>query len=358
MAKITNISIEKLIPCEDNPREILDEYSLVPSLRENGIQVPLLVMPIGDGNFRVAKGHRRLAAAKRIQTGSPEAFNAKFKQGLPCEVMSKDTSPVDFALALADHGESRTLSTDWELYMLCRLLTKAGLKREDVVKKMATVLNVAKPSRDADTIAKLNELLKIVEDAGDSPNRDSIRAEMEYEELCVKQHTSIIQRFQSIAKLPKIAEAAFQYTCTGVVPDGYTEEELPKLKGDKYKPLYSKKDGYLKDVENDMAEEHPLFNARFREMLEEQNTAKTGTTRKARSRKEVSKLRDGMESGIAKQILGFACNEPEHNEAQVRILDEKLQMLEWLEQEEPAEFKALAKRFAEWATAKAEALSE
>ena len=358
MAKIQNIDIDLLIPCEDNPREILDEYSLVPSIREQGIKVPLKVMDLGDGTYRIAKGHRRRAAAKRIQTGSPASFETHFKKGLPCEVMSKDTTPVEFALELADHGESRTLSTDWELYLLCRVLTRAGLKRDDVVKNMSTVLNVAKPSRDADTIAKMNELLKVVEDAGDTPDRDSIRAEMEYEELCIKQHTGIVQRFQSIAKLPAIAEASFQYACTGVVPDGYTKEELPKLKGDSYKSLYSKKDGYLKDCENGQSKDHPLFNARFAELLEKQTSKKEGTTRKARSRKEVKELHDGMESGIAKQILGFACNEPDHTESQVRVLDEKLQMLEWLEAEKPAEFKTLAKEFAQWVTAKTEALSE
>lgn len=355
MAKIQYIDIDKLQPCEENPREILDEYALVPSIREQGIKVPLVVLPLGDGNYKIARGHRRRAAAKRIQTGSPEVFAKRFPKGLPCEVLPKDTSPVDFALTVADHGESRGLTTDWELYMLCRLYTKAGLTRKDVVINMASLLNVAKPMRDADQLAKVNELLTIIRD-GDT--RESVRAELEYEELMIKQHTGIVQRFQSISKMPALAEAAFQYTCTGEVPDGYKAEELPKLKGDSYKKLYSKKDGYLKDVENGDTKDHPLFNARVKDMIEEQANKKSNPSRKSRSRKEVVEVKDGMDSGIAKTVLGFASNEPGVNEAQVRALDEKLCMLEWLESEKPKEFKALAAEYAKWATAKAEALAE
>lgn len=356
MGKVVYLKQEKLVPCVDNPREKLDEYSLVPSIREFGIKVPLLVMDNGDGTYTIAKGHRREKAARRIKDGNPKVYEARFPKGIPCEVMPKDTSPLDFALAVADHGESRTLTTDWELYMLARLLTKAGLNRQAVIIEMASLLNVAKPNRDAEWTATVNDLFKTIDDP-DADVRESVKAEMEYEKMVVTQHTGVIQRFQSIAKMPAKVEAAFQYTCTGVVPEGYKAEELPKLKGDTYKQLYVEKDGYLKDIKNGETEKFPLFEARWAELIEKQATAKSGTTRKSRSRKEVAATRDGMQSGIAKQILGYACNEADHTEAQVRVLDTKLQMLEWLESECADEFKELSKRYAKWASLKEEALS-
>lgn len=355
MPKIQNIAIEKLLPCEENPRIVLDEYALVPSIREQGIKVPLVVLPLPDGNYKIARGHRRRAAAWRIKTNSPDIYDLRFPNGLPCEVLSKDTTPAQFALIVADHGESRGLTNDVELYMLCSLFIKAGYKRNDIVINMATLLNVAKPMRDAEKLAKVNELLKTI-DTGSV--RDSVRAQIEFEEMMIAQHTGVIQRFQSIHAMPPIAEAGFRYACTNVVPDGFKAEELPKLKGDNYKLLYSEKDGYLKDVKNGQADTHPLFNARVAEMIEKQNSTKEGTTRKSRSRKEVVDVRDGMDSGIAKTMLGYASNEPGVTEAQVRALDEKLCMLEYLESEEPDLFKEIAKRYSKWATAKAEALSE
>jgi len=58
------IAVGKLTSHPGNVREDLDlTAQFCASIAENGVRVPLLITPDGDGGFRVIEGHRRLAAA-------------------------------------------------------------------------------------------------------------------------------------------------------------------------------------------------------------------------------------------------------------------------------------------------------
>lgn len=360
MPKVTYIDLEKIIPFEENPREKLEYRDLVPSIRERGLDKPLLVRqhPTMDGCVEIAQGHRRRGALGAIHDTAIESFKAHFPRGVPCIVMPKETTQQEFILAVADHGESRALTTDYELYMLAKLLFKAGCTRKDAIIKMASVLNTAKPFKKAELTARVNELTAKAEDES-ATVRDRAKAEVELEEIVVKARTGLMQRYYAIYELPEIVEAAYQFVCTGEKRDGYEDFKFPKrLTESQVKKLYSSKDGYLKDVDNGDAEKHPLFNERWEEYLKAAAKGKSEGARKSRSRKEVVETSGEMESGIAKTILDYAANESGVGVEKVRALDKDLQILEWLKTECSKEYKELEKRFEEWEKLRVEALSE
>jgi len=63
-AKFTWLSIEKLFPDPDNPRETILDRDLVTSIKKYGVLVPLEVWQ-GNSGYIISKGHRRWAAAKQ-----------------------------------------------------------------------------------------------------------------------------------------------------------------------------------------------------------------------------------------------------------------------------------------------------
>lgn len=60
---IESIPVRLIIPSRFRLREIGDVEGLAQSIRENGIVIPLEVIPLGD-NYQLVHGYRRLEAAK------------------------------------------------------------------------------------------------------------------------------------------------------------------------------------------------------------------------------------------------------------------------------------------------------
>lgn len=351
MAKITYILSNLIVPFAENPREKLEYRDLVPSIRERGLDKPLLVRihPTIKDHFEIAQGHRRFAALNAIEQTAVESFKAHFPKGIPCEVMSKDTTQQDFILAVADHGESRGLTTDYELYMLAKLLFKAGCTREGAILKMASVLNTAKPFKKPELTQKVNEYLRQMEDLT-LPVRDRAKAEVEYEDLVTKARTGLMQRYQAIFQMPEIVEATYQFVCTGVKRPGFEQVTMPaKFTESHIKKLYAEKDGYLRDVKNGDADGHPLFNERWNEVLKETNGETPADNRKSRARKEMIEAAEGMQSTVAKTILNFCANEAGVGVEKVKALDEALQMLDWLINVEKDKYEELLASFRTWA---------
>ena len=61
------VATDSLVPSPDMvKKEVGDTVELLDSIRENGILEPLVVRPIGSGNYQVIAGSRRFACAKEL----------------------------------------------------------------------------------------------------------------------------------------------------------------------------------------------------------------------------------------------------------------------------------------------------
>ena len=74
---VTDIPISNLRAFEGHPYKVLDNAEmdeLTESIRENGILSPLVVRPLGTGDYEVISGHRRLHAAEKAGLKKVPAF--------------------------------------------------------------------------------------------------------------------------------------------------------------------------------------------------------------------------------------------------------------------------------------------
>ena len=67
-SKVMNLKISQLHPFEGHPYKVLDDESmevLTESIRTQGVLTPLVVRPLGNEEYEVISGHRRLHACKK-----------------------------------------------------------------------------------------------------------------------------------------------------------------------------------------------------------------------------------------------------------------------------------------------------
>lgn len=351
--KQKNIKIENLVPFARNCRTATEHESLIPSIRETGLREPVIVKDNGDGTYTVARGHRRRLAILDISAMYPDAFAKHFGKGVTCLVMPKETLEKDFLLTVADHAENRGLTNDAELYLHCKLLADAGLTRRDIIIRMGSLLDTSKPPRSSDYASKLSALLDIIS-SDSATEHDKIKAEIRREDLWINAHTGVVQRWLSIRAMPEKVELAYIATYTGADMHDEKYGVLPKLPADSYKKLYREKDGYLLDMKQGNAK-LPNFEARWSELIADQQKPKTAV-KKARKRSEVVETANNAESGVIKNILGYAAGEKTADV--VQAIDAKLCLLEWLEVEKPDVFAELAKEYANYKISVAETETE
>ena len=70
--KVTNLSLSKLAAFENHPFRVVqdDEFNkLVESIRENGVLIPAIARPKGDG-YELIAGHRRKFACQILDIGT------------------------------------------------------------------------------------------------------------------------------------------------------------------------------------------------------------------------------------------------------------------------------------------------
>ena len=63
------IEIEKIHPFRNHPFHVVDDakmQDLIDSIRENGILSPTLIRPIGNDEYEMVSGHRRMHAAMKL----------------------------------------------------------------------------------------------------------------------------------------------------------------------------------------------------------------------------------------------------------------------------------------------------
>lgn len=72
-----DIKIDEIIPFQNHPFKVLDDdkmEELVKSIRFNGILNPVIIRPIGDNEYEMISGHRRMHAAKLLGLDVVPAF--------------------------------------------------------------------------------------------------------------------------------------------------------------------------------------------------------------------------------------------------------------------------------------------
>ena len=65
--KITNIKLDTLVPFADHPFKLYEGQQLadlVCSIRDNGVEQPIIVRSIGDKKYEILAGHNRVHAAR------------------------------------------------------------------------------------------------------------------------------------------------------------------------------------------------------------------------------------------------------------------------------------------------------
>ena len=76
-SKVMNLKISQLRPFEGHPYKVLDDESmeeLTESIRVQGVLSPLVVRPLGNEEYEVISGHRRLHACKKAGISSVPAL--------------------------------------------------------------------------------------------------------------------------------------------------------------------------------------------------------------------------------------------------------------------------------------------
>ncbi len=113
---LKHIPVSQISPDPDQPRTETDpaaQSRLTESVREYGILQPISVREIGDGEFTIVGGHRRLQAAEEVGLTEMPCLIMNFDRGngLSSSVRARqltenfareDLSPLDKAMALAD----------------------------------------------------------------------------------------------------------------------------------------------------------------------------------------------------------------------------------------------------------------
>lgn len=133
--KVVTVPFEKLVfDFDRNPRDVdsYDHVSLANEIESVGLQTPLWVSKRADGTFVVMRGHRRGKALAAIRDRNPERFGEL--DPVACQVFTGLTLAEEFDLLL-DHGSSRPLSSKSELYRTVAALFRNGFSRTAVAIK-------------------------------------------------------------------------------------------------------------------------------------------------------------------------------------------------------------------------------
>jgi ParB/RepB/Spo0J family partition protein len=163
---ITEIPTSKLKPAKDNIRsELGDVTELATSIQSHGLQVPLIVVPNGDGQtFEVVAGGRRLAAARKLKLATVE-----------CDVRGPMTDVDRVATMIAENVQRRSLTPTDEARAYQRLVDlgwsqrkvgeEFGITQPQVSKRLSLLELPTEAQKEVDaggiTIPEALELTKI-----------------------------------------------------------------------------------------------------------------------------------------------------------------------------------------------------
>ncbi|MBP3390745.1 MAG: ParB/RepB/Spo0J family partition protein [Clostridia bacterium] len=124
--KLVNISVNDIIPNENQPRKNFDEYELsllCESIKENGVLQPLVIR-VQQGKYLLIAGERRLRAAKM----------AGLKR-VPCIIRKADDLTAD-CFTIIENLLRRDLSVFEEAEGISRLINVYGISQCEVAEKI------------------------------------------------------------------------------------------------------------------------------------------------------------------------------------------------------------------------------
>ena len=144
---IVNIPLDSLKPFEDHPFNVKDDEKMkemVESIRENGVLIPAIARPLGDGSYELISGHRRKHA---------------------CEILGLETMPV--IVRELDRNKATIVMVDSNLQrenILPSERARAYKMKLDAMRRQAG--RPTKNSSQVETNSRTDEI--IAEEAGES----------------------------------------------------------------------------------------------------------------------------------------------------------------------------------------------
>ena len=147
--RIQQISPNKIVPNEDQPRTYFDEdeiQALADSIREHGVLQPLVAVPKG-GQFELIAGERRLRAAKSLNLETVPVIvrtvsqQHKLELALIENIQRQDLNPLETATAYRKLYDQFNLGYE--------AISKRVGKNQSTVKNMVRLLNLPKSAKQA-----------------------------------------------------------------------------------------------------------------------------------------------------------------------------------------------------------------
>ncbi len=123
------VPTDSIVTNRNQPRQNFQEagmHDLVESIRENGILQPLTVHDVGNGQYELIAGERRLRAA--LELGLPT---------VPVYVISVETDVEMLELALVENIQRENLDPIEEAEGFALLAGKHGMTQEEISKKVS-----------------------------------------------------------------------------------------------------------------------------------------------------------------------------------------------------------------------------
>lgn len=147
---VKSIPLEKLKEYHNHSYKVLDNEdmaTLVDSIKDYGILLPLIVREVGGGKYEVVSGHRRMFAAKKL--GLKE---------VPCKVMELDDDMAD--IMMADTNIARETILPSEKAKTYKVRLDAAVRQgKKTVEEINTIAEDAPDSaRQIQRYLKLNDL--------------------------------------------------------------------------------------------------------------------------------------------------------------------------------------------------------
>lgn len=143
LRRVADIEVDSIRPNPYQPRQEFNDKALdelAASIKELGIIQPITVRSLGDGQFEIISGERRLRAARRAGL-----------QRLPAFVREADSEQM-LEMALVENVQREELNPIEVALGYKRLLEECGLTQEEVAQKV---------SKSRATVANFLRLLKL-----------------------------------------------------------------------------------------------------------------------------------------------------------------------------------------------------
>ena len=208
--QIEYIPIQNIDKFPNHPFKVVDDEDmerLIESIRENGMQSPIVVRPKEDGRYEVISGHRRLYACKRLGIESIEACIRE---------MTRDEAII--ALVDSNIQREHILPSEkaFAYKMKMEALNRQGKRTDLTLLPMATKLQtdsaaeIAKEANEGRNqvfrYIRLTELIPEILELVDS-ERIAFRPAVEISYLTEEQQRDLLETFETDETTPSLAQA-------------------------------------------------------------------------------------------------------------------------------------------------------